>query len=62
MEIIIHGDKIKVTSAMKNIMEIIPKLKELEKKVNQETEDKTRTGSREKAMFADALPVFKDDD
>ena len=51
-------DVSKVTTAMKNVMDIIPKLKELEKKVNQETEDKTRTGVQEKAMFEDNLPVI----
>lgn len=51
----------KITSAMKNVMDIIPKLKELEKKVLQDTEDKTRTGVVEKAIFEDYNPVFNDD-
>lgn len=47
----------KITSAMKNVMDIIPKLKELEKKVLQDTEDKTRTGIVEKNMFEDNIPL-----
>lgn len=57
----IKYDVSKVTSAMKNVMEIIPKLKELEKKVSQDTEDKTRVGINEKAMFEDFNPVYKGD-
>ena len=55
-------DVSKITNAMKNVMEIIPKLKELEKKVVQDTEDKTRTGIRQKAMFEDFNPVFNEDE
>ena len=52
----------KITAAMKNVMDIIPKLKELEKKVLQDTEDKTRTGIRQKAMFEDFNPIYNDDE
>lgn len=52
----------KITTAMKNVMDIIPKLKELEKKVLQDTEDKTRTGIRQKAMFEDFNPIYNDDE
>jgi hypothetical protein len=49
-----------VTSAMKNIMDIIPQLKELEKKVTRDVEDKTRTGVMDKNMFEDESPVYKE--
>lgn len=54
----IKYDVSKITSAMKNVMDIIPKLKELEKKVLQDTEDKTRTGIMEKNMFEDEIPLI----